>query len=259
MKLRKLVLAVIFIISCFSIGFAQTDREKGIELFNKGDFQDAIDVLNQVVKSNENDVIAIYNLGLAYEKLNKPTEAINYYQRAINQCSKIIGDKIEQTITGIVSEDDPFMKNSLAKYLKDFESGFLSLKRFREISSNDANSDVWQRKITLVESFAPNSDMAKTFVNDGPTKQLKLIKNPIPQYTPLAQKNRFRGIIGLRVLFLANGKIGVALPVNRLPFGLTQTSIDAAYKIKFDPAKVGEKAISVWAIVNYGFRSSNAF
>ena len=48
MKFKQLILAAIFIVSCFSIGFAQTDRDKGIELFNKGDFQGAVDVLSKV-------------------------------------------------------------------------------------------------------------------------------------------------------------------------------------------------------------------
>jgi tetratricopeptide (TPR) repeat protein len=257
MKLKQLIFTAIFIVSCISIGFTQTDREKGVELFNKGDYQGAVDVLNQAVKSNENDVIALYNLGLAYEKINKTVDAIKSFEQAVTSCSDIISNKIEQKIIGIVSEEDPFMKNSFTKYMKEFESGYLSVKRFSEINSKEAKSDAWQRKFTLIESFAPNSDIAKTFVDEEPTTQIKLNKNPIPEYTPLAQKNRFRGAISLRVLFLANGKIGVVLPVNQLPFGLTKTSIEAAYKIKFNPAKVGEKPVSVWAIVNYGFKSSN--
>jgi hypothetical protein len=53
MKPRQCFLSAVFIVSCFSIGFTQTDREKGIELFNKGDFKGAVDALNEIVKSNE--------------------------------------------------------------------------------------------------------------------------------------------------------------------------------------------------------------
>jgi tetratricopeptide (TPR) repeat protein len=259
MKLKQIIFTAIFSVICFSVCFAQTDREKGIELFNKGDFQGAVDVLKQVVKSNENDVIAFYNLGLAYEKINENKEAIKSFEKAIAICSEIISNKIEQKITGIVSEGDPFMKNSFTKYKKEFEYGYLSIKKFSELNPKEVKNDNYQRSFTLIDIFAPNSEIAKTFVDEEPSTQLKLTKNQSPQYTATAQKNRFRGTISLRVLFLADGRIGIVLPDNRLPYGLTQTSIDAAYKIKFNPAKAGKNNISVWALVNYGFTSSNNF
>jgi tetratricopeptide (TPR) repeat protein len=254
MKLRELIFAGIFIVSCVLIGFAQSDREKGIELFNKGDYNGVVDLLRKV---DESDVIALYYIGLAYEKLDRKPEAIKSFEKAIIICSDVISKKIEQKITGILSDDDQYMKNSFTKYKKELESGYLSVKKLTELTSKEVKTDKWHKSFTFLEVFSPNSEMAKTFVNDEPTVQLKLTKNPIPEYTGTAQKSRFNGTISLRVLFLANGKIGLALPISQLPFGLTQTSIEAAYKIKFNPAKVGETPVSVWAIVNYGFKSSN--
>jgi tetratricopeptide (TPR) repeat protein len=101
MKLKQLIFSAIFIISCISIGFAQTDRDKGIELFNKGDYKGAVDVLNQVVKSNENDVIALYNLGLAYEKLKQNKDAVKSFKKAIISCKISLRKLLRKNTLGL--------------------------------------------------------------------------------------------------------------------------------------------------------------
>ncbi len=46
-----------------------------------------------------------------------------------------------------------------------------------------------------------------------------------------------QGTISLRVEFLADGQVGKVIPVSTLPFGLTENAVEAAKKIKFEPAK----------------------
>jgi TonB family protein len=62
-----------------------------------------------------------------------------------------------------------------------------------------------------------------------------------------------QGNVVLKVTFLANGKIGAVTPVSGLGFGLTQQAIDAAKKIRFEPAMKNGKPYSKVATVSYTF------
>ena len=55
------------------------------------------------------------------------------------------------------------------------------------------------------------------------------------------------------VFFLANGKIGPVFPFNELPYGLTESSIDAAKAISFTPATKNNQNVTVIKVVEYGF------
>jgi tetratricopeptide (TPR) repeat protein len=249
MKLKQLIFVAIFIVSCFSISFAQADREKGIELFNKGDFNGAVDVLKQVVKSNENDVIALYNLGLAYEKLNQNKDAIKYFEKAIKVCGKIINDAVVKKY----SDANYTLTDDLKAYDKELEAAYSSIQRLSELSPKEAKSKNNRETFGLIEAFASNSEIAKTFSSEKPTTKLKITRQPNAPYTNQARQNGVKGEVRLRILFLANGKIGLIIPISVLSGGLTENSIEAAKQIKFTPASINGKPISVWSMIHYHF------
>jgi hypothetical protein len=70
MKILLNILILFFV--CSTIVFAQTktDRDKGIEFYKQGNYDEAILALK-----NEEDVTALFYLGSSYEKLNSPKDA----------------------------------------------------------------------------------------------------------------------------------------------------------------------------------------
>jgi TonB family protein len=83
MKLKQLIFVAIFIVSCFSIGFAQTDREKGIELFNKGDYKGTIKQLKNFSKKNPQDFEVLYYLGVSSIKTSKFKDAEKFLENSV--------------------------------------------------------------------------------------------------------------------------------------------------------------------------------
>jgi tetratricopeptide (TPR) repeat protein len=249
MKLKQLIFSAIFIISCISIGFAQTDRDKGIELFNKGDFQGAVDVLSQVVKSNENDIIALYNLGLAYEKLNQPKDAMKSFGKAIDIGASIIRKSVQAAYGGKISpENQMVFKNLVEKYDKDFESGYLSAGRFVSLNPKEAKSSNWIEKIEIIEAYAPNSEIAQSVYSDK-----DLTTKPKITSTPRASGGFANGTVKVRVLLIGNGKIGAVIPISQIgDVGeLLPNAIKATKQIKFQPATKDGKPVSNWKIIEY--------
>ena len=75
-----------------------------------------------------------------------------------------------------------------------------------------------------------------------------------PKYTREARRVGVEGIVAVKLLLLANGKIDRIRVVRRLPYGLTENAILAACEIKFKPAMKGGQPVAQWAQIEYVFR-----
>jgi TonB family protein len=99
----------------------------------------------------------------------------------------------------------------------------------------------------------PHSEKESTAIARSDKNSLNIISKPGAFYTDAARQNDTQGIVVLRVAFLASGEIGNISTVSGLPDGLTEQAIAAAKQIKFQPAAVEGKAVSVTKQVQYSF------
>lgn len=81
---------------------------------------------------------------------------------------------------------------------------------------------------------------------------------PDPTYTREARRMGIQGVVVLKVLLLADGKLDRVRVVRRLSFGLTENAIRAACGIKFKPAMKAGKQVSQWVELQYAFRLANS-
>ena len=73
------------------------------------------------------------------------------------------------------------------------------------------------------------------------------------KYTEEARQHKVEGTVALTVVFGADGRIHDIRTVRGLPEGLTETSIEAAQKIRFQPAVLNGKPVSVRATLEFSF------
>src|SRR5262245_12494965 len=73
------------------------------------------------------------------------------------------------------------------------------------------------------------------------------------KYTEEARLNKVEGTVVLTIVFGADGRIHDIRTVRGLPYGLTETSIEAAQKIRFHPAVQDGKPVSVRATLEFTF------
>src|SRR6478672_6053098 len=64
--------------------FAQSETEKGVELYRSGNFTQAIDVLDTVVKADKKDRKAWTYLGASYFKEGNRKKAANAFKKAVS-------------------------------------------------------------------------------------------------------------------------------------------------------------------------------
>lgn len=88
--------------------------------------------------------------------------------------------------------------------------------------------------------------------NDSP---MKILSQPTPQLTEEQRKTsiHMQGTVTLRVEFLANGQIGSIVPVSGLPYGFTESAIEAAKQIEFEPAVKNGVPTKITKTIQYSF------
>ena len=85
-----------------------------------------------------------------------------------------------------------------------------------------------------------------------------ILAKPNPKYTRAAREAGVEGYVVLKVLLSANSQIDRVRVVRRLPYGLTETGIQAACKIQFKPALKGGQPVAMWLNVEYVYRLANS-
>jgi len=82
-------------------------------------------------------------------------------------------------------------------------------------------------------------------------KPVKITYKPRPKYPD--PQICATGSVALRVEFLSTGEIGKIIPVSSLGFGFTESAIDAARLMKFKPAQLNGKPVTVHKVVQFFF------
>ncbi|MFM1753281.1 MAG: hypothetical protein RLZZ236_220 [Bacteroidota bacterium] len=117
--MKHLVYIVVFITS---FGFAQSGFEKGNVLYQKGQYEQAIQAYESVLDSHQQSVELYFNLGNCYYKLNKVAPSIYNYEKALvlaPEDADITNNlKFAQKLT--IDEVKEVPKVGFAKLLRDF-------------------------------------------------------------------------------------------------------------------------------------------
>ena len=117
--MKHLVYIVVFITS---FGFAQSGFERGNVLYQKGQYEQAIQAYESVLDSHQQSVELYFNLGNCYYKLNKVAPSIYNYEKALvlaPEDADITNNlKFAQKLT--IDEVKEVPKVGFAKLLRDF-------------------------------------------------------------------------------------------------------------------------------------------
>ena len=106
--------------------WAQTAFDKGNNLYQKGDYQEAIPVYESVVKSGQQSGELYFNLGNCFYKLNKVAPAIFNFEKALllNPNDTEIQNNLAFAQKMTIDEVVEVPKVGFAKIIRDFTSSF---------------------------------------------------------------------------------------------------------------------------------------
>jgi TonB family protein len=99
----------------------------------------------------------------------------------------------------------------------------------------------------------------RVFLGKEVDTKARLLTKPEPTYSNDDLKNKIVGTVVLRVVFSKTGKVNTIRVVSGMPYGITETAIEAAKKIKFIPAMKDGEPVSMWMQLEYYFDLSRFF
>ncbi|HEX8131676.1 MAG TPA: energy transducer TonB, partial [Pyrinomonadaceae bacterium] len=87
------------------------------------------------------------------------------------------------------------------------------------------------------------------------TERAVIRAKPNPAYPRGARRYQVQGVVKLRIILGADGKVGDEMEVlEGLPHGVTEEAIKAARLIEFEPARKDGRPVSQYVTVLYHFR-----
>lgn len=96
-------------------------------------------------------------------------------------------------------------------------------------------------------------DSGRVYSNPQVDTRVRLLSKPEPQYTEDARRNQTSGTVILRVVFSSSGEVTNIRPIHTLPDGLTEKAIAAARQIRFLPATIDGRPVSMYMQLEYNF------
>lgn len=123
------------------------------------------------------------------------------------------------------------------------------------------NADEYVREVMAKCSLVPLSDRNKNSYQAGDTvyspievsQGAKIKKKAEPQYSQEAKARGVEGTVVLQAVLASSGKVTDITVVKGLPYGLTEKAIEAARKIKFEPALKENRPVSTLVQLEYNF------
>ena len=145
---------------------------------------------------------------------------------------------------------------SLEANKERYREAATALEKYLQLTPNTEYRDTWVEQLESLRIFSanyPKSDPNRVLSGKEVTNKARVLSKPEPAYTEEARHNQVTGTVVLRCIFASDGTVKHFLVLNSLPDGLTEMSIKAAKKIKFVPATVNGRPVSMFMQLEYNF------
>ena len=239
-----LILILVFIFS--SLVVAQSKLEKGLILYEKGDYANAVKIL----KRDKKNISSLYYLGLSYEKLDNQKRAEKAFEKSFNRGVVLVGKQLTSKDIGSKEARSEIKE----KHGRDIENAYLSSQEYAKLKPEIRNSSGWRQNQIVINLFREKTGFSeKLFFKDEVTSLVEIISKPKPGYTTAARRNGITGKVEILVGFLKTGEIGFSIPLRGLQNGLTEKSVSASRNISFKPAMKDDEPVSFVTVIEYDF------
>jgi tetratricopeptide (TPR) repeat protein len=222
---------------------ASTDHDRGIELFQQGDANGAVEALRHAVQSNEKDGTAWHYLGLAYLLKGSKDEARKSFARAV----AVREAALQPPATVAATTPDP--AGAGQKRSESFQAAAESLEKYVELTRNpdsilleELDSLRWYR-----DYYSGTRNDKEIVTTKQATTRLRIVDKPPPNFSG----TRAAGTGSLRAVFSADGTVKHILVMRKVDPEFDRACILAAKRIQFEPAVKDGRSVSMILEVQY--------
>jgi TonB family protein len=125
------------------------------------------------------------------------------------------------------------------------------------LKMNPPQPDMWRERRETLAIYAVPVGPPGTRTVFGATevsKKARLLETPAAGYTDGARQAEAKGEVRLRLVLAADGSVKHVFPMKALGFGLTESAMEAARQIKFEPAVRNGQPASQFVTLSYEFK-----
>lgn len=238
---------------------AQTETPKGIELYEKGDYQNAI-----VALGKSENVKDLHYLGLSYEKIGKINKAQGAYEESFKKSYKLFFATFDEWQTVEYSETKKLFSDLLKELKTEIDFGYASAANAYKLKSNIFQQNEWRIKAKVLFDAKNLASSGETifFKDDKALKPMNIVEKPRVGFpknidgspnTPSDMRVNLTKIVTISMIFGADGKLKLLMPADKDINVLTIAVLNNLEKIIFTPATKDDKAVSVHGLIQYSF------
>jgi TonB family protein len=202
---------------------------------------------------------AHYSLAIISFRTRARDQALMHADLAIEQNPKLSGayllkSQILVAYTGgaIVVQKAETREHRDVRY----RSAVDSLEEYLRLTPDSDNKQVWKDQIDSLKFYlaiTPGEKASDVYPGSEVTTKARLTYKPEPSYTEEARQGQVVGTVVLKALFASDGTVKHILVVDGLSDGLTEQAVRAARRIKFIPATLDGKPVSMFIQLEYNF------
>jgi tetratricopeptide (TPR) repeat protein len=221
-----------------------TARDRGIQLYQKGDHQGAIEALRAATSKNKDDGEAWHYLGLALLAEGKKDEARKAFETAATiRLNSLI------PFPPLRALNDPRSGSEDTKRRERYQAAFESSEQYLALTPRAG--DDWRHQLESLRFYRDYYAGTRTDETIVTTKEatirLHISSKPPPDFSGITTS----GNSVLRAVFSADGTVKHVLVLKRVAPDFDQRCIEAARKIKFAPAIKDGHAVSMILQLEY--------
>jgi tetratricopeptide (TPR) repeat protein len=232
---------------------ATGELARGISLYDKGNYQGAIDLLQSILKQQKNDLSAWHYLGLSLEKLGQAGKA-----RQAHAMAAKLADALVQSAIKKQSDYVPSLRERSPELIQAADSAARLLKL---LQPTDEDFNEWTERSRslgeLAELVKAEGRDAKVYTAKEVTTKAQVLDVPEPNFAPDptgrdAPPETLDRVM-LRGIFTADGKVQGLFVLRGAYHGFALACIKAAHKIRFIPAIKDGQPVAMYMTFEFNY------
>lgn len=227
---------------------------------HRGKHAEAARHADQVLALEPNSQEAHYLLGVARLREGNKEEALKQSEATIKLNPKFAAAYLlkSQALVSFLSQA-PI--SDLSEAIEDRKARFLeaatAIKRFLELDPDAEDKQTWLDQLASLDFHSSphkgTDGTERIYTGKEVTTKARVTNKPEPLYTEAARQRGTEGRVTLRCIFTRDGRVKHLLIVEALPNGLTERVLEAARLLKFIPATLDGKPVSMLIQLEYNF------
>lgn len=229
-------------------------------LVMRSKLKDGLKESQRAVALDSNSAEAHFVLGLSYLHTGAREKALNEADDAIRlkpdfaDAYLLKSQALVQFASGAIVQSTEPPEDRANRY----QEAVSALEAYLQLGPASADKRLWGEQLAALKFHLAMRSKETRAQNDvytskDVTTKVRLIAKPEPEYTAAARSNTVRGTVVLKALFASDGTVKHIVVVYGLPHGLTWQSVRAARNIRFEPATLNGRPVSMFIQLEYNF------